>query len=148
MYTYGDCFPTDSETQEKIEEVLKNAPNTIIPVLNKTSFYKPSTLHMLSIFPGILGIDCFMLKDFKRGFLKYFTFGGLGMLWYKDIQTAKKRCRQYNYQKFMQLMSAPEEAIQAAMQDESNETQIDRGVSIAKKVSKGDNKTQSSFFSD
>ena len=45
-------------------------------------------------------------------------------------------------------MSAPEEAIQAAMQDESNETQIDRGVSIAKKVSKGDNKTQSSFFSD
>ena len=101
MATYLEHYkdyvlPNDQITEAEIEEALLRVSGTALSELTALPFRSPALLKIISIFPGGIGVDRFMLGDIKNGIIKYFTFGGFGIWWIKDIITAKDRCRNYN----------------------------------------------------
>ena len=99
-------FGTDGCDEAIIKGMLE-LQDQYLSVLEQLSFYDPNRIYLISIFPGILGVDRFILKDIKNGLIKYFTFGGLGVWWIKDIKTAKERCRIYNRNKLLAAINDP-----------------------------------------
>lgn len=97
-------FPNDLYTEEEIECMLLDAPALHANKVYNVSYRDPKLVKIIAVFPGVLGIDRFMLGDIKMGVLKYFTFGGLWIWWIKDIGTAKNRCRNYNCKKLVEVL--------------------------------------------
>ena len=64
----------------------------------------PTTLLIVSIFLGILGVDRFMLGDIGMGILKLLTFGCFGILAFIDIFTISKKTKERNFNKIMSLI--------------------------------------------
>lgn len=56
----------------------------------------PDTALILSILLGNLGIDRFYVGSLKMGFLKLFTFGGLGIISLYDWFAIRSKCRKSN----------------------------------------------------
>ena len=65
----------------------------------------PTTMLIISLFLGYLGIDRFMLGQVGLGVLKLLTAGGFGIWTIIDWCTAMKRTRQYNYEEFIRMTS-------------------------------------------
>ena len=97
-------FPNDLYTEEDIQNAMLSAPHACEMRLNTIKFKKPSTLQIIAVFPGSIGVDRFMLGDIGKGILKYFTVGGFGIWWIADICSAKKRCRNRNCKLLMELI--------------------------------------------
>ena len=64
----------------------------------------PTTLLLVSIFLGTLGIDRFMLGDIGMGVLKLLTLGCCGILTIVDWFTISKKARERNFNKVMSLL--------------------------------------------
>ena len=64
----------------------------------------PTTLLLVSIFLGSLGIDRFMLGDIGMGILKLLTLGLCGILTIIDWFTVQKRARELNYSKLIVIL--------------------------------------------
>ena len=62
-----------------------------------------TTILLLSIFVGELGVDRFMLGDTGLGILKLLTCGGCGIWWLIDLINCKKMTQKYNYELFLRL---------------------------------------------
>lgn len=121
-------FPNKQYADEELEQILMAAPDEFEGIMRSIPFRKPSTLQIISIIPGSLGVDRFYLGDIKMGILKYFTFGGFGIWWIKDIFSAKERCRTYNCKKLVEAISNP--SIAAKMQ--GTDDSIKKAVQMAK----------------
>ena len=65
---------------------------------------EPTTLLLVSIFLGTLGIDRFMLGDTGMGILKLLTAGCCGILTIVDWFTVSKRTKDLNFNKVMSLI--------------------------------------------
>lgn len=63
-----------------------------------------TTLLLISIFLGSLGIDRFMLGDTGMGILKLLTCGVCGILTIIDWFTVQKRTRELNYNNIMMIL--------------------------------------------
>ena len=63
-----------------------------------------TTLLLISIFLGSLGIDRFMLGDIGMGILKLLTCGVCGILTIIDWFTVQKRTRELNYNNIMAIL--------------------------------------------
>lgn len=98
-------FPNDRFTEAELEEALLKVSGNALNQLTDFSFKSPSTCQIISVFPGSLGVDRFYLGDIKMGIFKYFTMGGLGILWIADIISAKKRCLNANAKRLMEFIS-------------------------------------------
>lgn len=61
----------------------------------------PSTLLLISIFLGGLGIDRFMLGDIPMGILKLLTGGLCGVLTIYDWFIVSNKTKEINFQNFM-----------------------------------------------
>ena len=121
-------FPNKQYSDEELEQVLMAAPDEFEGIMRSIPFRKPSTLQIISIIPGSLGVDRFYLGDIKMGILKYFTFGGFGIWWIKDILSAKERCRTYNCKKLIEAISDPSVAVKMQGTDDN----IKKAVQVAK----------------
>ena len=64
----------------------------------------PTTLLLVSIFLGTLGIDRFMLGDTGMGILKLLTCGCCGILTIVDWFTISKRTKERNFNQLMSLV--------------------------------------------
>lgn len=64
----------------------------------------PTTILLLSIFLGGLGIDRFMLGDTGMGVGKLLTFGGCYIWWLVDIFLVQTKTREVNFQNIMALL--------------------------------------------
>ena len=64
----------------------------------------PTTLLLVSIFLGTLGIDRFMLGDTGMGILKLLTAGCCGVLTIVDWFTISKKTKEANFNKMMSLL--------------------------------------------
>ena len=70
-------------------------------VVSTMEFKNPTTLLLVPIFLGSLGIDRFMLGEVGLGILKLLTLGLCGILTIIDWFTVQKRTRDQNYNELM-----------------------------------------------
>lgn len=73
-------------------------------LINAIDYKDPTTMIIVSIFAGSLGIDRFMLGDTGYGVLKLLTAGGCGILTIIDWFKIQDLTRQQNYTKLLQII--------------------------------------------
>ena len=86
-----------------IKNQLEKMDDSRLMILQSVSYKDPTTLLLISIFAGGLGVDRFMLGQTGLGVLKLITFGGLGIWALIDWFTASSRAKEYNYIQFCQF---------------------------------------------
>jgi len=81
-----------------LKEKLQSMPEDKFMLLNSVELKDPTTILIVSIFLGYLGIDRFMIGDIGMGVLKLLTFGLCGILTIIDWVTIMKKTRDINFQ--------------------------------------------------
>lgn len=79
-----------------IRQKLENASDSEIMALQSVELKDPTTMILISIFIGGLGIDRFMLGDIGMGILKLLTMGCCGILTIIDWFTISKKAKEKN----------------------------------------------------
>lgn len=79
-----------------LRQKLENASDDTFLSLQAAELKDPTTLLLISIFLGTLGIDRFMLGDTGVGILKLLTGGLCGILTLVDWFTISKKAKQHN----------------------------------------------------
>ncbi len=74
------------------------------PLVSAIDLKDPTTLLIISIFLGSLGVDRFMVGDTGMGILKLLTGGLCGILTIIDWFTIQKKVKDLNFQKIMTLL--------------------------------------------
>lgn len=87
---------------EDIRRQLTNLDDSKATILFSIDFKDPTTLLIISILAGPLGIDRFMLNDTGLGVLKLLTCGGMGIWTIVDWFLIQNKTKDYNYQLFLQ----------------------------------------------
>lgn len=82
-----------------IRQKLENASDDALVSLQSTELKDPTTILLISIFLGSLGIDRFMIGDTGMGILKLLTGGLCGILTIIDWFTISRKAKQVNLAK-------------------------------------------------
>ena len=93
--------------EEKImylKEKLLAADESKFSLISTVELKDPTTLLLVSIFLGELGIDRFMLGDTGMGILKLLTAGCCGILAIIDWFQIQKKIRELNFNKIMTIL--------------------------------------------
>lgn len=97
--TMNEKFKSDN--MMAIRSQLEKLDDSRFPFLQSLNYKNPTTLLIVSILVGGLGVDRFMLGQTGLGLLKLFTCGGVGVWaiidWFLIMGITKER----NYQLFM-----------------------------------------------
>lgn len=121
-------FPNKEYTDIDIENALMSVDDSFESVIYSVPFKKPSTLQLISIIPGSLGVDRFYMGEYLKGFIKYITFGGAGVWWLIDVINAQNRCRVYNCKRLLEALNDPA----AVAQMQNSDAKIKKAGEIAK----------------
>lgn len=87
-----------------VKERLAYADESKFNLLSTLEFKDPTTLLLVSLFLGTLGIDRFMLGDVGMGILKLLTCGVCGILSIIDWFTVQKRTKEYNFNALIAIL--------------------------------------------
>lgn len=87
-----------------IKDKLLTADESKYDMLIATELKNPTTILLVSLFIGTLGIDRFMLGDTGMGILKLLTGGLCGILTIIDWFTVSKKAQELNYNNVMLIL--------------------------------------------
>lgn len=87
-----------------LKEKLAAMDENKITMISTVELKDPTTILLVSIFLGGLGIDRFMLGDIGMGILKLLTGGCCGILTIVDWFTISKKARETNFNNLMTLL--------------------------------------------
>lgn len=87
-----------------IRQKMENASDDMLISLQATELKEPTTVLLISLFLGSLGIDRFMIGDTGMGILKLLTGGLCGILTIIDWFTISKKTKQLNLAKISMIM--------------------------------------------
>lgn len=93
--------------EEKIvylQDKLRTMDDEKFSLITTISLKDPTTLLLVSIFLGGLGIDRFMLGQVGMGLLKLLTLGCFGILTIIDWFTISGKTKEINFNKIMTLL--------------------------------------------
>lgn len=93
--------------EEKIvflKDKLRTMDEEKFSLVSAVELKDPTTLLLVSIFLGVLGIDRFMLGDTGMGILKLLTCGCCGILTIIDWFSISKKTKETNFNKLMTLL--------------------------------------------
>jgi TM2 domain-containing membrane protein YozV len=99
--TMGNKLP--AEKLMLVRNQLERLEDNKLPVIQSIQYKDPTTLLIISLFLGSLGVDRFMLGETGLGVAKLLTCGGMGIWTIIDWFTVMGRTREMNYQKFSQV---------------------------------------------
>ena len=102
VMTNAKYFPSEKITY--LKEKLYGIDDQKFMMLSTIDLKDPTTLLLISIFLGSLGIDRFMLGDIGMGVLKLLTLGCCGILTIIDWFTVSKRAKEKNFSNVMTLI--------------------------------------------
>jgi TM2 domain-containing membrane protein YozV len=97
----GSKFP--SEKLMLMRNQLEKVEDQKLMVIQSVDYKDTTTLLILSLFLGSLGVDRFMLGQTGLGVAKLLTCGGMGIWTIIDWFTVIGRTKEMNYQKFTQV---------------------------------------------
>jgi len=95
-------FPTEKIIY--LREKLYATTEKRFSMLSIMDLKDPTTILLVSIFVGSLGIDRFMLGDTGMGILKLLTMGCCGILTIIDWFSTHKKARELNYVTVMNML--------------------------------------------
>ncbi|MFA6736874.1 MAG: TM2 domain-containing protein [Saccharofermentanales bacterium] len=98
----GKYFPP--EKMPYIREKLLSFDEQRFSVASALDLKDPTTLLIISILIGSLGVDRFMLGETGLGIAKLLTVGGCGIWTIIDWFSVQKRTREQNFNKIMAIM--------------------------------------------
>lgn len=104
MFIMGNQKYLPAEKIVFIKQKLLEADESKFNLVSSVEFKDPTTLLLVSIFVGVLGIDRFMLGEIGMGVLKLLTGGVCGVLAIVDWFTIQKKARELNYNNLMLLL--------------------------------------------
>lgn len=87
-----------------LKEKLYRIDETKFSMVSCMDFKEPTTILLVSLFLGSLGIDRFMLKDTGMGVLKLLTGGCCGILTIIDWFSVQNRAKEKNFNELMLLL--------------------------------------------
>lgn len=93
----------ESHQLQQIIELLKTEDDEKIVILSSANYKNPTTMLIISLFFGGLGIDRFMLGEIGIGILKLLTGGCFGILTIIDWFTVVNKTKQKNFELFMEI---------------------------------------------
>jgi TM2 domain-containing membrane protein YozV len=97
----GNKFP--NEKLMLMRNQLEKIDDSKLMVIQSIEYKDPTTLLIVSILIGGLGIDRFMLGQTGMGIGKLLTCGGMGIWTIIDWFSIKNATKELNYQKFNQV---------------------------------------------
>ena len=87
-----------------LKEKLLQLDDSKFSLVSVVELKDPTTILLISLFLGPLGIDRFMLEDTGMGVLKLLTAGVCGVLTIIDWFTISNKTKEYNFNKLMLLI--------------------------------------------
>ena len=102
IMTNQKYFP--EEKMVYLKDKLRTLDDEKFSLISTMEFKDPTTLLLISIFVGGLGIDRFMLGDTGMGVLKLLTGGCCGVLTIIDWFTISKKAKETNFNNLMTLI--------------------------------------------
>ena len=102
IMTNQKYFPEEKKVY--LKDRLRTMDEEKFSLISTIEMKEPTTLLLVSIFLGTLGIDRFMLGDTGMGILKLLTAGCCGILTIVDWFTVSKRTKDLNFNKVMSLI--------------------------------------------
>lgn len=102
IMTNQKYFP--AEKMIYLREKLKTLDENKQLLLSSLEFKDPTTLLLVSIFLGSLGIDRFMLGETGMGVLKLLTGGCCGILTIIDWFSVSKKAKEKNFNQVMTML--------------------------------------------
>ncbi len=102
IMTNAKYFPEDKIFF--LKEKLKGIDDEKFSMLTAIGLKDPTTIVLVSIFLGSLGIDRFMIGDTGMGVLKLLTGGCCGILTIIDWFTVSGKTKEKNFNKIMTLL--------------------------------------------
>src|ERR1043165_8549484 len=98
MYIMSNGKHFESHQMVMLREMLINADDSRFMALQSANLKDPTTILIVSLLAGGLGIDRFMIGDTGLGFAKLLTCGGLGIWSIVDWFLIMGRTRERNLQ--------------------------------------------------
>ena len=102
MMTNKDYFRP--EQAMILKEKLLDVDDRKFEMISMMELKNPTTLLIISIFLGSLGVDRFMLGETGMGILKLLTGGVCGILTIVDWFSVGNKAKENNFYKIMQLL--------------------------------------------
>lgn len=87
-----------------IKEKMKNMDEERFALVSSVEFKDPTTILLVSLFLGGLGIDRFMLGETGMGILKLLTGGLCGILAIIDWFSVQKKAKELNFNNLMTIL--------------------------------------------
>lgn len=87
-----------------LKQKLAEVDDAKFSLVSATEFKDPTTILLVSLFLGTLGIDRFMLGDTGLGILKLLTGGVCGIMTIVDWFTVMKKAKEINYNNLMMIL--------------------------------------------
>ena len=87
-----------------LKDKLRTMDDEKFSLISTIEMKDPTTILLVSIFLGALGIDRFMISDTGIGILKLLTGGCCGILAIVDWFTISKKAKEINFNKVMSLI--------------------------------------------
>lgn len=87
-----------------LKEKLKNIDDDKYLLVTSVELKDPTTMLILSLFLGSLGVDRFMLGDTGMGVLKLLTGGCCGILTIVDWFGVQNKTKELNFNKLMSII--------------------------------------------
>ena len=104
MFLAQNAEKLPKEKMMVIQEALAKLDDSKAMMIQTIDFKDPTTVLIIAILIGTLGIDRFMLGEAGLGIAKLLTCGGCYIWWIIDIVSAQDRARQYNYKKLQEVL--------------------------------------------
>ncbi len=87
-----------------LKDKLRTMDEQKFSLISTIDFKEPTTILIVSIFLGSLGIDRFMIGDTGMGVLKLLTCGVCGIMTIVDWCTISKKVKEVNFNNVMALI--------------------------------------------
>ena len=87
-----------------IREKMVSIDDSRYATISSVELKDPTTMLLISIFIGGLGVDRFMLGNTGMGILKLLTGGLCGILWLIDVILITGKTKENNYNALMQIL--------------------------------------------
>lgn len=102
VMTNQKYFPEGKITY--LKEKLKNVDDAKFDLVSSAELKDPTTMLLVSIFLGSIGVDRFMLGEIGMGVLKLLTLGCCGILTIIDWFSISKKTKEKNFTKIVSLI--------------------------------------------